>query len=78
MTGAGYGPYSAFPWRCRICSFSIAVDTSLCIVVLGKVAVVSVSAATGVLVQTVQNTVWRFSGTVPGQGLHARRVQRQV
>ena len=25
----GYGPYSAFPWRCRICSLSTAVDTSV-------------------------------------------------
>ena len=57
--------------------FRLPSTLLLCIVVLGKVAVVPVSARTGVLAQTVSNTVW-FSGAVRGQGLHARRVQPQV
>ena len=56
--------------------FRLPSTLLLCSVVLGKVAVVPVSAATSVLAQTVQNTVWRCAGAgaVPRQGLHARRV----
>ena len=56
--------------------FRLPSTLLLCIVVLGKVAVVPVSATTGVLAQTVSNTVWRYAGAgaVPRQGLHARRV----
>ena len=51
MTGAGCGPYSAFMWRCRSCTLSTPVDTS--VVVLWCPSVLR----QGVLAQTVPRTV---------------------